>query len=441
MNLINTTEALPLLNRYRAINLFSHAVNYTVFTVILYCVVILTFISLCVSVSAKNVSLNFSARCLKSIHKLLRGLKGDRSESLLGFEIKKLLMFSAAIFLIPVLLAGKLFFTEINTRTDNSISEACYEQYISKLAGTYTEEKAQYLRQERESIDEAIFEDATAWQRFANGEITENEYNIIIQKGIYARLHNTPLAKVEEQAKYLAEHAALTGITGGFLNPDGYEKMFFGGFDYFLYLLLTVIISFSFSMEFTQKSSSGAFINLLHTTKNGRKHTFYAKLDAVMIVSFVISVLFCFVDFMFVTLRFGLPLTELPLCSLKAFSALDGNLSIGAYIAIFYTLRIIMSLLFSVAVFCASFLLKHTIPILITTLSLLIVPSLIGMLVLPRISDFTPTALFSVNALFTKSIKCDLYGDFGLFTLYFMVFISIVIILLTQKKNFCKTKS
>ena len=294
---------------------------------------------------------------------------------LVGAELYKTLISSRLIFVVLLIVCVKIFYAaDVNTAI-MSDSHRFYAEYMNLLEGEITEEKLDYLRGERERIDRTISLIDSMENAYSEGKIDGTEYYAYLEAYTYAVSHDYPLVRAETEASYLLSLEEKTGIKGWFFYSDGWERLYTGEADLFLYMSLLILLAGTFAAEHFSVGTDGAVIQILRTMKKGRSHTFGAKIISSLLIAFVLSLGFNLIDCVTVFQRFDMPATSAPLASMPIFENVSSSLTVGGYLAVFLLLRIAAALIMAMFVCALSELLCRYIPILGTVVLLTLLPA------------------------------------------------------------------
>ena len=141
---------------------------------------------------------------------------------------------------------------------------------MTTLEGPLTEEKLEYLANERAAINEVMSRQTAMQEAYIAKEISFTEYNEYLDDYNYAYSRSDLLREIEDHADYLQRQKEKTGIDGWFMYDTGWKKLYTGDADLFLYTSILLLLTGTFASEYISKSSSGGFAQILRSTKNGR---------------------------------------------------------------------------------------------------------------------------------------------------------------------------
>ncbi len=454
LNFVGITAVEPLFSRYRAVNLFGHPANYITFAI---CSVIIVSIACMLTSSLvfvrglkarrvvpADVLLPFIAELSARIRAYLSRRKKHRvgriSRNLLGWEVFKTLISTRfiAIVLLLVCIKGISVYNELPAK--NSFSDRVYNEYMTTLEGKLTDQKLQYLADERAFIDGTLKKYDDMRLAYSAGELDYEGYRDYLSDYNYAYSHNSILAHIEHHAAYLQATERRTGVRAWFVYDTGWRTLFTQKADLLLYSAILLLMTGVFASEYSSRSSGGGFAQILRSTKNGRKKTFYAKLIASELIAVTMAVSFGAVDIIATFAFYDMPAPDAPLLSIEYFGMISGGMSIWVYALIFCIIRIIAALVLSLAVCALSELLCRYLPVFGATIVLTLLPALCGYFGLSAAENVNFLNLFAATPLFVRSASYGLFGsDMGMLLLWLTGFsLAVLIALRSAKKMYVK---
>jgi len=265
---------------------------------------------------------------------------------------------------------------------------------MTKIAGPITDEKRRFIADERAMINDILSRKEEMQQKYINDEVTYEEYYDYITKYNYALSRDDHFKIIELHASYIDRIKTEKGLNAHFVYDTGWRELFFSGFDFTLYAAIALLFAGSFADEHSTRSSSGSFAQILRVTRKGRSPTFNAKLLTALVVTVLLAVIWCGIDVLFVTHNYELTLASSPLVSIEAFQNLDTHITIGAYLAVYFTLRIFAALALASLVCALSEVLKKSIVVLAVTVPVMLFPAMLSALGL-KIFEFVDYIAFS----------------------------------------------
>lgn len=295
---------------------------------------------------------------------------------LAAYELRKLIMSSGCLIMIVLLVIVKFRTSETEFENPHTFGDAVYKEYMTILAGEYTEEKKQFLIDERNKISSILAEEKNIQKAYMNNEISIEEYNRYLVDYNYAYSRNGYLTIIEQHAGYI-NRLESSGREAWFLYDTGWKKLFFADFDFTLYALLLLIFSKSFTVEYDAKISSGGFSSILRTTKRGRKATFRSKYFLAVIIPSIAAVIWGGIDLSCLTASYDLPLLNAPIASIESFESIKINMTVWQYLIVFYCVKIFASIILGVLICSLSEILKKYVMILSAAITLTLLPSML----------------------------------------------------------------
>ena len=142
---------------------------------------------------------------------------------------------------------------------NNSFSDAVYKEYMTKLGGPITDEKRQFLADERAMIEDILSRKEEMQQKYARDEITYEEYYDYITKYNYASSRDEYFKIVERHAAYIDRMKAEKGLDAHFVYDTGWRAVF-SGFDFTLYAAIALLLR-----EFCRRTFLALVIRQLRT--------------------------------------------------------------------------------------------------------------------------------------------------------------------------------
>lgn len=419
LNLNAAAGLRALFARWRAVNWFGEPVGYVPFLLVLLPLLIAgasiwaAQLYICGAGAVRPAWLEAVVRKAASMWKSVSFGKRKKerrrprrrySMSLTGAELYKSLCASGLIVAAMLLLGVRIWRAEEDYALRRSFADTVYREYMTVLEGPLDADKLAYIAQQREFIRTVLEQQKEMQQAYVEGRISFDEYRAYLSDYNYAYSRRDLLTVVEEQAAYLQEKEAETGVRGWFIYDTGLKKLFGDGADFLLYAALLLLTTGCFTVEYQTKSSGGSFAALLRTTKRGRGKTFAAKLRSVSLIAVLTALAFGAV--LGKLLRsYPIPDLHAPLVSMQMFSAYSGTATVGQYLVIFALLRILGALLTALLICALSALLRRVIPVMGLSVLLTLTPMLLedfglsalGTLDWTRLLAGTPLMLWSAS--------------------------------------------
>jgi len=433
LNFIAVAAVKPLYVRYRAINLFENLYGYIPFMIVTFSIFlcVVSILTIIVFNKGKNnevgrltfflkISYKIKKILLNIINKISSFLPKKRTYSISIFfaEIYKTLISKRYVLIIIVLFLIKGYISNDIFAPLKTYSDAVYKEYMTILEGEVTGEKLEYIANERENINFALVQKDVMLDKYLSEEIDYWEYREYLQEYNYAYARNEIFKIIENHLYYIEQIKTQKNIDTWFVYDTGWGKLFHNNFDIILYLAILLLFSGIFADEYTSKSSSGGFAQILKATKHGRKRTFTSKFTSAVTITALMTVIFNVLDFILIWKNYDLPVINAPLLSIQSFAAINGDIMIIQYIAVYFLTRLFANILFAAFVCGLSELLKKTVFVMSVSVALTLFPALFAYFGLGVFSYFDFTELLSATQIYLMSARTGLFGDTGLFIIF-----------------------
>lgn len=240
-------------------------------------------------------------------------------------ELKKLLKLQHILLIFTLAISARIVFCFVPTAHDHPYSDEVYKHYTTQLSGELTDEKMHFLDARLAEIQTLIADYDSMQQKYQSGEIDLEEYSDFTAR------HG--IAKAEEKTvMYLCEKYAKLNECSGFdkqvfCDTDWSDLFAENGYDYLMLIALLCIAVPAFDSEF----SSGSFAQIL-TSKRGRTQTAFAKLFAVTLAVFVLSLLMSAARLGVFAYKHGLDFSDKPAGNLLLTDSLGEKTLLGYFV-------------------------------------------------------------------------------------------------------------
>ena len=240
-------------------------------------------------------------------------------------ELKKLLKLQHILLIFTLAISARIVFCFVPTAHDHPYSDEVYKHYTTQLSGELTDEKMRFLDARLAEIQTLIADYDSMQQKYQSDEIDLEEYSDFTAR------HG--IAKAEEKTvMYLCEKYAKLNECSGFdkqifCDTDWSDLFADNSYDYIMLIALLCIAVPAFDSEF----SSGSFAQIL-TSKRGQTQTAFAKLIAVTLAVFVLSLLMSAARLGVFAYKHGLDFSDKPAGNLLLTDFLGEKSLLGYYI-------------------------------------------------------------------------------------------------------------
>ena len=432
LNLAGAAEVNGLFERFRSLNIFGALCGYLPFILIIFAALTVFLAVFCAAMHTRGfVGISFAfidvakAEIRIAVGRLSAllsgiGLKRKReirsfSSSLVSAEIFKSLISSRFIIALVLILCVKAFYSTELYSAPRSYSDEVYYEYMTVLEGELTDEKLEYIRAERADIDSVMRAKEQMQAAYRDGEIGFDEYYDYLSRYNYAESRSELLKVVEDHAEYLAE--ADNG--GWFIYDTGWQKLYSGDADLFLYTAILLLLAGIFASEYFSRGEKGGFARILRSTKKGREQTFSAKLVSAAIMSLTLTLVTSAIDVFSIFGNYEMPALSAPIVSIREFAALSPALTVGGYMAAFLVLRITGALLMAMLVCALSELLCRYLPVLGIVIVLTLLPAFCVRFGISAAEPLNFLNLLAGTPILLGSAEMSLFGsDWGMLAIW-----------------------
>lgn len=251
---------------------------------------------------------------------------------MLNYEFKKLMIKNYGLILILLLLIIKILIS-LNSipvqKFNNNTTEKYYSQYMSVLEGKFTQEKENFILNEKAIIADAKTKEADLSNKLINGFFNNDdefvdEYNLLVPD-------------LEKQDAFDLIYEKYQAVLQ---NKDSIyfmsEEIPFLQKDYPDILLLILIIVLTAVLLLSEENTN--MILFIKTCKNGKAKSFSSKILLLTYILTIVWFVFTLIDF-FIILKFnGIAVLNYPIQSLSYYSTSNHNIN---FLSLFLLINII----------------------------------------------------------------------------------------------------
>jgi magnesium-transporting ATPase (P-type) len=265
-----------------------------------------------------------------------------------------------------------------------------------------------------------------------NDEITSREYADYLDEFYTIKSLETGFIKIIAHADYILAVHDETGIEPQFIFDAGYLRIFDSGVDIVCVAVLILLFSNIISNEYNSKY--GSFANILRCAKNGRNKTFNTKFKVTVIISFIISVAYILIDFIFILKNYGLSNMDSVLLSIENFGGINTDMLLWQYMILFLTFKILGYIMLSCFILSLSGITKNNISTLIIISGFIFIPTLIRYLGVHFLDIIDINGILSI---FKRIELADIFNiNYFIYCIAFlMIYIIICVALMLKAKK------
>ncbi len=398
MNFFELTDTYSLYTQYQNINLFSLPVNRVLFSYgFSACLAILSVTGIFL-VFVKGVKLRGAAFLQKvsdSIARMFARLR--KSSHLFSHELFKLMIGGKVI----VLLLAAVLFTAYSLRQTELFlytPEQVYVEYANTFAGVLNDQKIQYIKEERASLDRIDEEISALYEKVTQGELSSEEaaFQATLLRNRQQEKEE-PLRVIEKQSAYLQTFKETRGITGAFVN-ERYTKEFFdrpeGGQTISILYIFLLIFAASYLVSYEYQTG---MVRIVTASKHGKWRLFFTKYAVLFLFAILLWAVLYGRELIDMIRFFPIGDIGVPIQSMEQFSEIPIFMSIDSYLCCLYGFRLLGGLIVCTFTLSLSvFQLRRAFLILISS-AVFLLPMLFEMLGLFSLLSFTANGLFCLN--------------------------------------------
>lgn len=327
LNLIHMFDPCESFSTYKNINILNYPINLKYILIFANFIIITVIFKIGLTVFKKN---DLTAKKI-NIKKYLKCINAmEACKSVFTFELYKTSFLNKAIIILIVFIAIEMI-VAVNIEYYKSPEDYYYSNYIDILQGELTEDKIDYIENEKNEIAEAEQRIVVLNERYDNGDISLTQLQNELKRNQYSENRKSAFQKILSQYEYIIENP-----NAQFIYETGYEKIFNVGEDNKFFgfadfgVILTLIALFSISTILLENKSGMNVI--LNSTPSGTKKTIISKF-LVSVLYTMSLVLITFTEQLFIIYKnYGLKNVTAPLCSLQKFACVQNLTIIAALI-------------------------------------------------------------------------------------------------------------
>lgn len=414
LNLFSVLDVNQCFTQYHAVDLFGHCVPYLTATLVVWGGLLTLAVATLVILFCR-VSRGGRRQRKKKISfriKIPQIAAPCMVRTSFGFEAHKLLVAGKYFILIALVLLMKFYYVESFVTYQPSVSDDIYREYMFLLEGEWTQEKSEYISDERAAINEILLAEESMEAKYEAGEIAQFDYTDY-RKDLYdAKVRDGIFARVESQEAHILALKEC-GMDAHFVYATGWNAMYEQSFEFFLYGLLLVLAVQIFSVEFHGMQP------IMRATKKGRGHILVTKFLLAITLAAGMGALFAFVDYRKMMELYTYTAGHSPAQSLPMLAELPLSLSLREFFFLYEGVKIVAFILLAVITVSMSILIRKSVHAMATTMLLTIVPFVLRYFGFGFAKYLDFTCLLSGSQYILMSLDSVLY--FALFTLGVMI--------------------
>lgn len=409
LNFFNVASTDIFFERFQATNILGIAVNSIYFSQVTYIIVTLIIILLitfyCSTIYGNTTKLPLILPNIQIKSLVMRNNVSTKNHSsLFYYESLKIILKKSTLIPLIILLAAKCYYSYFISTDNDSFADHVYHEYMVKLEGELTQEKINYISEEREDINNILASFDETQQAYLQDKIDYESFSAYLSEYNYAYSRNEHFQIIEDHRTYLQE-LSEAGKSAWFLYDTGWKKLLFSRFDWTLYAAIIIITAGCFVIEYEMKSSSGCFSNILRSTRKGRTNTFYQKYFVTLLFAILFTLIWNCVDFVQILLSYDLRDFSAPIWSIEDMKSFPINIALWQYLIVFYSTRV-FSIITLVLLICSlSAICTRYITVMSVTLLTTISPSILSNLGVSVLNKFDYTQYMRATPLLLTNLS------------------------------------
>ncbi len=336
---------------YRAVDLLGQSVNIAyILAIIAVLAATAALIVSCAVCSVKVVRMRQRRKNVFSrVKAILSGKRKPRGcTSLMFYEFykqKPLILLLGAVVVIKLFVSAGYYSPEY-TRYDDVLRE-----YIYKIGGEYTKEKAQFIKDEYEECLESVDMFDTVEKDYWQGLISDEYFSRLYEQYKESSSKLPVLEDLSERSDYLDNLYSLRGIRGSYLYDSGYYMLVSQGTDFIAIVFIVVFCCRSYICEL---SPSGGGVTLISgATERGRAYLFRIKLLSCTLTALLIKILSMIIDVCLFARSYELPKDlSARLLSMPRYGNTAVNFTVGGYLVFCAVLSLIGTAMIAAICLC-----------------------------------------------------------------------------------------
>lgn len=315
VNLVYVFDPARYISSYKNLDVLGYPINLVLImaVVIFAAILLLTIIGMTIFKKKELVSQKIK---IKNPFKNLSAM--NHCKSIFAFEMYKSGFVNKTV-LILLIFTSFLAVMVLNTEYYRSPEDYYYSNYIEILNGELTQEKIDYIENEKQKIKEADEAAKILNEQYDSGKIGIADLQNGLKENEYSENRKSAFQRILNQYEYIKENP-----NAHFVYEAGFEKLFnvgegnksFGLINFISMMLLIVICS-SFIVPLEYKSGMARILNC---TVKGTKVTKSAKRLSAALYALMFSLISCLGNLLVIYKNYGLNNISSPLCSIEEFS-------------------------------------------------------------------------------------------------------------------------
>lgn len=275
---------------------------------------------------------------------------------LFRYELSKVLFSFRGLWMIVIFIVLKAILLFILPEIKDSriaLSQNQYDKVLATIEGETTEEKERYIEDTYHQYQAVAAKFTDNMNAYLNGQMSEEEWSSYSKEYREASLYENAYSIFMDKVKQFRALQPYNELPPpAYFYEYGWDSMFtYLSYPDPLFLLLVLILS----MQMIAPELSSGAMNLILTTKNGRKPLFFAKLKGLLLLLCPLAVVSTLGEAGILSARFSLTDGHWPIYSITSYSSCLLNLSLTkglVCVAVIRAAGLILTGLFAWSIMC-----------------------------------------------------------------------------------------
>ncbi len=316
-----------LFTKYTGVDLFSHCIGYTAFTVL--CVASLLTVLFIISLSQK-----YPLRVRKNKEKK-KSTSGGYYWSLYRTELYKMMICRKGLLFLLAALAVRGIWSWTYFSPDTDMTEVFYKKYMTALEGEITDEKIDWIDAEGEEMQNLLDSYAEMNDKRKNNLISDEEYKAYESRYTTAKYSEDAYKELCKRRDY------LIGVSE---NHDDIEFLYDEGITRFLnrpYDVISILVILIFSYTLFPAENDAKIAPVIECTRYGRRKLTATKLLCILSVASVLLLCTTAIDIYFMTANYDFTDLSAAIQSIPLFETVKTDVSIKEYLVLYQCMAIL----------------------------------------------------------------------------------------------------
>lgn len=243
---------------------------------------------------------------------------------IIRYELKKMFLHQKGIIFVALFLVFKvvlLVFSDVPSNPELERYKKEYSYYLEQVKGAFSDKSEKFIENESEFINKAVSTVQTTYSKYYDGFISESELNKTVNPLLEKLKYQPGFEAVYQQYLYIRENPSKRY----FVYTNGWDALLSDNKPDFLLILVIFLLLAPVYCE-----EGKCQMDILGTTmKKGGTYLSKYKIAVSMFVVLLLSIYSNSMEYVFCSVKYGLPKGEYPLQSLQYFGESTKTISLS----------------------------------------------------------------------------------------------------------------